>query len=337
LQLILARWRAFYREPSVLFWVFGFPILLSVGLGLAFRNRGPEPAEVAVLQGPGAAELAARLSADGTLHAQVLPTEQALVALRTGKVSLLLLEQSPPTYRFDPQRPEARLARALTDHRLQVLAGRQDPLITRDQPVTEPGSRYIDFLLPGLLGANLMSGGMWGVGYALVELRTRKLLKRFMATPMRRSHYLSAFLAVRLMALAVELPLLLTFAWFAFGIGIRGSVVLFLLGVVLGSLAFSGLGLLVASRANNTQTVGGLMNLVMMPMYILSGVFFSASHFPDWMQPVITVLPLTALNDALRGVMIDGSGVSLVGLPLAILTGWGLVSFSLALRLFRWR
>jgi ABC-type multidrug transport system permease subunit len=340
-QLALTRWRGYYREPSTLFWVFGFPILLSIALGLAFRHQPPAPAEVGVLNGPRAAHVATQLTNGKTIRARVLASEEAYRALRTGKISLLLVpgstENDSPTYRYDPQRPEARLARAVVDDRLQRQQGRKDVVSVNEQLVTEPGSRYIDFLLPGLLGANLMSGGLWGVGYALVEMRTRKLLKRLVATPMRRADLLLSFVTTRLLLLVFELPILLVFAWLVFDITVKGSLGTFVFVAALGSMSFAGLGLLVASRARNTQTVGGLMNLVSMPMYLLSGVFFASSQFPQWMQPVIAILPLTALNDALRAVLIDGTGLLSIAVPLLILGGWTLVSFVLAAKLFRWR
>jgi ABC-2 type transport system permease protein len=337
LHLTMSRFRGFYREPSAVFWTFGFPILLSIALGVAFRNRPPEPAYVAVERGDGADALLASLEKDKNIHASILDPDDAHQALRTGKVALVIVPGPPRTYRYDPMRPESRLARALADDAMQRADGRRDATVTSDSPVTEPGSRYIDFLIPGLIGMNLMSGGMWGVGYVIVEMRTRKLMKRLMATPMRRTHFLSSFLLMRGIVLAVELPILLAFAWFVFKIGVRGSVALLVLMSVLGSLAFAGLGLLVASRAKNTQTVGGLMNLVMMPMFVFSGVFFSSAHFPDVMQPFIRVLPLTALNDSMRAVMIDGAGLRQVAMPAAIMTAWGLVCFGAALRIFRWR
>ena len=115
-----------------------------------------------------------------------------------------------------------------------------------------------------------------------------------------------------------------------------GSYAAFILFGLAGSLSFSGLSLLVASRAQNAETASGLMNLVTMPMMILSGVFFSASNFPGWMQPLVRVLPLTALNDGLRAILNDGAALSALGPQLAVLAVWGLVPFVLALRIFRW-
>jgi ABC-type multidrug transport system permease subunit len=233
-------------------------------------------------------------------------------------------------------RPESRLARALVDDVLQRADGRRDPTPVREAPVTEPGSRYVDFLLPGLIGLNIMSSGMWGIGWVIVETRQKKLLKRMIATPMRRGEFLLAFVLMRLLFLALEFPVLLLFGRLAFGVPLRGSLWTLGLLALLGALAFAGLGLLVASRARNTQTVNGLINLVMMPMFLLSGVFFSASHFPDAMQPFIRALPLTALNDSLRAVMIEGAGLLAVAPQALLLAAMGAVSFAAALRIFRW-
>ncbi|HET7784880.1 MAG TPA: ABC transporter permease [Myxococcales bacterium] len=328
-ELTLARLRLFFREPGAVFWTFGFPLLLSVALGVAFRNRPADPAAVAV-ETP---ELQAALARAPAIRSQVLDQAAARQALRTARVDLVVLEGPPVTYLYDPTRAESRLARALADAALHPPG----PPATVDQAVIEPGSRYIDFLIPGLLGMQLMSAGMWGIGYVVVEMRTKKLLKRLVATPMSRAEFLWSFVIMRALFLLLELPVLLGFAWFAFKVGVAGSLPL-LLGVsLLGALAFAGMGLLVAARAQNTQTVSGLINLVMLPMFVGSGVFFSTARFPEAAQPFLRVLPLTALNDALRAVMIDGAGVRGVLSQVALLAGTAAVTFALALRLFRWR
>lgn len=329
LELTLARLRLFFREPGAVFWTFGFPLLLSIALGAAFRNRPPEPVSVATAS----SGLQRTLSLDPGIRAQLLDEAAAHRALRTGKIDLVVLPGPPITYLFDPSRPEGRLARAMADAALHP----RGPPATQDRPVTEPGSRYIDFLIPGLIGMNVMSSGMWGIGYVVVEMRTRKLLKRLVATPMSRAQFLWSFVLMRGLFLFLELPVLLGFGWFAFKVGVAGSLPL--LGAVglLGALAFSGIGLLVASRAQNTQTVSGLINLVMLPMFVGSGVFFSTARFPDALQPVLRALPLTALNDALRAIMIDGAGLRAILGPVALLAGLALVSFAAALRMFRWR
>ena len=336
-QLSLARMREFYREPEAIFWVFGFPIVLAFALGIAFRNRGPGELRVAVLRGAGDSAVVATLAAAPALSPVVLDSGEARLELRTGRVALLVVPGETVVYRFDSTRTESRLARLEADEALQRAHGRIDPTRVTEERVTEPGSRYIDFLIPGLLGMNLMGSGLWGVGFSVVQARTKKLLKRFMATPMRRSHYLLSFVLSRLVFLFVEVAALVGFGWLMFRVGVRGSVLAVAAITVLGSLSFAGLGMLVASRARTIEAVSGLMNLVMLPMWILSGTFFSYARFPDAMQPFVRALPLTGLNDALRAVMIDGTPLARLGTPLGIVSAWGLVSFLVALRIFRWR
>ena len=328
-QLTLARLRLFFREPGAVFWTFGFPLALSIALGIAFRNRPPEPVAIATESAP----LQQALARDPTVRAQLLDDAAARRALKTAKVDLVVLPGPPIAYLFDPSRPESRLARALADAALHP----HGPPATVDLPVTEPGSRYIDFLIPGLIGMNIMSSGMWGIGYVVVEMRTRKLLKRLVATPMSRAQFLSSFVMMRALFLFIELPVLLGFASLAFKVGVAGSLPL-LVGVsFLGAMTFAGIGLLVASRAQNTQTVAGLINLVMLPMFVTSGVFFSVARFPESLQPLIRALPLTALIDAMRAIMIDGAGPGAILGPLALLAGLAVVTFAAALRMFRWR
>src|SRR5947209_5471114 len=336
-QLTLSRMREFYREPEAIFWVFGFPIVLAFALGIAFRSRGPGELNAAVLRGAGDSAIAAALDGSPALKAMVRDSAEGRQRLRTGRIALLVAPGEPVVYRYDSTRTESRLARLEVDEVLQRARGRTDPAAVRDERVTEPGSRYIDFLIPGLLGMNLMGSGLWGVGFAVVQARSKKLLKRLMATPMRRSDYLLSFILSRLVFLVVEIAALVGFGWVMFRVGIRGSVTALALVTVLGALSFAGLGMLVASRARTVEAVSGLMNLVMLPMWILSGTFFSYARFPDAMQPFVKALPLTALNDALRAVMIDGSRLSELGAPLAIVAGWGVVSFVVALKIFRWR
>lgn len=340
-ELTVARNRLFFREPSALFWTFGFPVLLSIALGIAFRNRPPEPVRVAVEEGPGAAATLRELAAVGGKEVSpVLEREDvARKELRAGRVVLVVAPGPPRTYRYDEMRPEGRLARRLVDDALQRAEGRTDPTPVADERVTEPGARYIDFLVPGLVGVNLMSSSMWGIGWVIVEMRTKRLIKRMLATPMRRSDFLFSFVLMRVLFVLVEVPVLYGFGALAFGVHIVGSIALLMALSFVGAFAFAGLGLLIASRAENTQTVGGLMNLVMMPMFVCSGVFFSTSNFPDQVQPVLRTLPLTTLNDALRAVTNEGAGLGdrAVTLALVVLLAWGLVSFAAALKIFRWR
>jgi ABC transporter DrrB family efflux protein len=338
-ELTIARLRMYVREPEALFWTFGFPILMAIGLGIAFARRAPEPGTVDVEDGPEAAALVRALAASPDLDVHAYPASEARDRLRTGKVALVVAPGGPGSevvYRYDPSRPEGRLARALTDAALQRASGRHDARATRDDVIVEPGARYIDFLIPGLIGMNLMSASMWGVAWTIVYARTKKLLKRLAATPMRRRDFLLSQMIARLALVVTEVGVPLGFGWIAFSVALHGSVQALACVSIAGVASFSGLGLLVASRARSTEVVSGLMNLAMLPMFVLSGVFFSSARFPAALQPVIRLLPLTALNDALRAVITDGAPLAHTFPQLAVLLVWAVVCFALALRWFRW-
>jgi ABC transporter DrrB family efflux protein len=334
--LLVARLREALREPEVIFWVFGFPILLALGLGIAFRNKPPERISIAVEERAEATEIVELLNGSPQFDARALSHEKSASELRLGKVALVLVPGSSYEYRFDPNRPDSLLARALVDQFLQEAAGREDPVQRLETPVSEPGARYIDFLIPGLIGLNLMSGGMWGVGFVTVDMRSRKLLKRLVATPMRKSEFLAALMGSRIVFMFIEVLLLLVFGWLVFDMVLRGSLLLTLAIGLMGALCFASMGLLVASRARKIEAVSGLMNLVMLPMFVFSGIFFSSERFPDVIQPAIQALPLTALNDALRAVIIEGADLPSQMGRLVLLAVWMVVSFALSLRLFRW-
>lgn len=335
-QLTLARLREFLREPEAIFWVFLFPVLLAIALGVAFRNRPPDPLPVGLEESPLAEARLAALAASPTLAPQILTRPEAEHALATGRLALVVLGTEPPTYWFDPTRPDSRLARLEVDQALELAAGRADLFTPQVLEMTERGARYIDFLVPGLLGMNLMGTGMWAIGFSLVQQRAGKLLKLFIASPMRRWQLLAAQVLARLVFLALEVAILLGFAVLVLDVPLRGPVAAVAVVCVLGALSFVGLGLLVAARPRTIEGVSGLMNFVMFPMWIFSGVFFSNERFPAALQPFIQALPLTALNDALRAVMLEGATLLSQAPELAILAGWGVIGFAGALKLFRW-
>lgn len=336
-QLTLSRFREFLREPEAIFWIFAFPVIMTCALGIAFRSRGAEPVIVGIVDGAGADGLAASLEQAGGFTVRRVPPDEAARALRTGRAPVVVVPGDPPAYRFDEARAESQVARLAVDAALQRAAGRRDAFVPVAQPIEQVGSRYIDWLVPGLLGMNIMGTGMWGVGFGIVNARFRKLLKRLIATPMSKVHYLLAVVLSRMATLALEVVVIIGFAWIFFDVAVHGA----LWGVaalsVIGALAFGGLGLLVASRARTIEAVSGLMNLVMLPMWVLSGVFFASTNFPDAIQPVIRVLPLTALNDALRIVINEGGAFDAVLPQVGILALWAAGSFVLALKLFRWQ
>lgn len=336
-ELTIVRTKEFLRETEALFWVFGFPLILAVALGFAFRSKPPDRVPVGVVAGPNAAAREAALAKSPALLPRIMSAQQAAEALRSGKVSLVVEGEGEAVYRYDPTRPEARTARVEADDALQSAAGRRNVVKSSDAYVREQGSRYIDFLIPGLIGMNLMGTSMWGVGFTLVNARVRKILKRLVATPMRKSEYLLSQFFARLVFLCLEVGVLVAFGWIVFGVRVHGSLVLLVLLCVVGAFAFSGIGMLTASRAQSIEAISGIMNVVMMPMWICSGVFFSYERFPDAVKPLIRALPLTALTDSLRAVMNDAAPVAAIALPMLILIAWGAAAFAFAMRIFRWQ
>ena len=341
LHLLMARMLELKLEPEVVFWVFVFPLLLATGLGIAFRNKPADASSVAIVAGTGAQQAEALLQHSpqhASFKIDIQDDQAARKGFRLGKYDLVIEPDGNGglRYRYDPARPESVFAKAEVDSALQTAAGRKDLVATNVVTSSEPGSRYIDFLIPGLLGMNLMNSGMWGIGFALVDMRQRKLLKRFVGTPMRRGDFLLALMSSRLVLMIIEIGLLLTLGVLVFHMRVLGSVLAILFLGALGAMAFGGIGLLTASRAQKIESVSGLMNLVMMPMWIFSGVFFSYERFPAVIQPVIKALPLTALNDALRASILEGTPLLHQWSRLLVLALWGGVSFMLALKWFRW-
>jgi ABC-type multidrug transport system permease subunit len=333
-QLTSMRFRLFLREPEAIFWTFLFPILLAMGLGIAFRNR---PADVLQV-GATTAQLTQALAGDKGLTAATMDEAAGTRALATGNILLLAIQRPEGIeYKFDDTNPDARTARLVADRAIQTAAGRHEAVRAEDQLVHETGARYIDFVVPGLLGMNLMGSAMWGLGFSIVDARQKKLLKRMVASPMPRWQFLASFLLSRLLLLIVEVVVFLGFSRLVFGVPFRGALWELALLCVLTSLSFSAIGLLVSSRAKTMEAVSGLMNLVMLPMWILSGIFFSATRFPAVIQPLVRALPLTAAIDALRGNMLQGMSLGQLAAPVAILLVWAAAAFAVSLRIFRWR
>jgi ABC transporter DrrB family efflux protein len=338
-QLIISRVRGFYREPQAIFWVYVFPLLLAIALGIAFRDKPVEKILIDLQASEGADDLANQLSQNTRFKVEIHPADEAVKRLEQGKTEVVVARDGAADkphydYTFDKNRTESVNARNAVDSFLvRATSHLPEP---SDHQLQERSGSYITFLIPGLIGMNLMGGGLWGVGFATVDLRVRKLLKRLIATPMRKSDFLLSIMLSRLIFALPEIVVLLGFAWLVFGVEVKGSLLALLAVVVLGSMSFMGVGLLVACRAQTLEAISGLMNLVMLPMYIVSGVFFDAKHFPDLVQPLIRLLPLTALNDALRGVMTDGDPLWGLWRELLIVAVWGGVSYVLALRWFRW-
>ncbi len=351
MELTRARILEFVREPEAVFWVFVFPVLMAVALGIAFRSQNGGRTSVALLDsGPVAAraELEQKLRASPLIELRVLDEETAALALRKTRVEVVVAvdanaaaptEGEPPalTYRYDGARAEGRAARLLVDDVVQRAWGRADTVNARDENAPRRGARYIDFLIPGLIGLNLMGSGLWGIGFSVVIARTNKLLKRLAATPMRRSDYLLSIALSRLLFLGLEVLAIAGAGRLLFGVQVAGSILALGLVSLVGALSFGGIGLMVAARPRTVEAVSGWMNLVQLPMWLLSGTFFSYERFPEFALPLIRALPLTALNDALRGIMNDGMSLASLWAPLLVLLAWGLTGFAVAVKFFRWQ
>lgn len=345
IALTLARLREFIRQPETMFWVYGFPLIMVLVLGMAFRNKPPEAAIIDVLDNGHGQAIVELLEANPQFKVALVSPEDVSKRLRAGKAAILVIasqdvenfsELTDLEFQFDPDRPGSQAARDQVNQVIQQAAGRRDPVSTRDLVFEEPGGSYVDFLVPGLLGMSVMGGGLWGVGFAIVDMRIRKLLKRFMATPMKRAHFLIAMMASRLTFMWPQVLVLLVFSYFVFDVRIYGSWLAIGLVILIGAIEFACIGLLVAARAKTLESVSGLMNLVMLPMWTLSGIFFSYENFPQLVQPLIRCLPLTPLIDALRGLMMDGESLFSLGPEIGIMLAWSVIPFAIALAIFRW-
>ncbi|MEI6240612.1 MAG: ABC transporter permease [Planctomycetia bacterium] len=338
IELVRSRLLEFCREPEALFWVYGFPLVMILSLGIAFRQQPLASLRVDVVAGPQAEADVAALAAAPGLTTTIRPQAEAVERLRTGRADLVLERTAGAVeFRSDPTRPEAVLARDRAHDALERAAGRRDLLAVRDTPLDAPGGRYIDFLVPGLMALSLMGGGLWGVGFAVVEMRMRKLLKRFFATPLAHWQFLLGMMTGRMLFVIPEMVLLIVCSRVLFGVKLFGSPAAVVALLALGATAFAGIGLAVAARAKTLEAVSGALNLIMLPMWLGSGVFFSRERYPDWLQPFLAALPLTPLVDALRGVMLEGRTLVGCGWEIATVAAWGIACFTIALRIFRWQ
>jgi ABC-type multidrug transport system permease subunit len=366
-HLTLALIREITREPGVLFWGILFPILMSLGLGLAFTKKADVVRKVAVsrsneISDKDTSEIYRFLEMncikqqpdskedfmwkyelnDGKLGNTVflfyeMDWNEAMVMLKRGTVNLILKSNNGKTeYHFDPVNADAEL----TYLKLRNIIGSGEILQVNDnseiKPLTVTGTRYIDFLVPGLITMGVMMSSMWGISYGIIEKRSKKLLRRLVATPMKKSHFLIALITVRVAMNFVEAIVLLLFALITFNITIQGSISAMVLLFIAGNIAFAGIAVFVSSHTSNTEVGNGLINAVVMPMMILSGIFFSYHNFPDWSVKVIQVLPLTMLTDGIRSIFNEGAGYNDVAIPILILSATGIIFFSAGLKIFKW-
>ncbi len=348
LNLINMQIKEFFREPETLFWAVLFPVALAGILGLAFMQQDQNKRSVGVVETAPAARAAmlkpwteplteAQGKREAIFDFHTYPTHAlAIRAIQRGEVPLFL-ETSPagePVYHFDAKNAEAQLTHLLLErerlrHSGQLRAGSVQPLVA-------PGTRYIDFLIPGLIAMGILNSSIWGIGWTLIERRMKKLLRRMVASPMKRTEFLLSFFITRLGLSLFEFLVLFTFATLVFHVHMQGSVWAFALVFLSGNLAFGGVAVLMASRADNSQVGNGLLNAITIPMMIMSGIFFSYQNFPAWMIPIVKFLPLTVLADAMRKIFVEGAGLASVAVPCLIMVAIGSACFALGQKLFKW-
>jgi len=368
-QLISALFREIIREPGVLFWGILFPILMSLGLGLAFTKKTDVIRKVAVINNSGSINV----ETDSTVISHFLQNnceknlniengtwqwkyiikdeklgnsiflfygmkwDDAMKLLKRGTINVLIIGMNGTVeYHFDPLNPDAQL----TYLKLINIIGEGNILQVKSnseiKPLTITGTRYIDFLVPGLISMGVMMSCMWGISYGIIEKRSKKLLRRLVATPMKKSHFLIALITVRITMNFIESLVLFLFALFAFKMTIQGNISALILMFLSGNIAFAGLAVFVSSHTSNTEVGNGLINFVVFPMMVLSGIFFSYQNFPDWSLPVIKNLPLTMLTDGIRSIFNEGAGYHEVAIPILILTATGILFFTAGLKIFKW-
>jgi ABC-2 type transport system permease protein len=368
-QLTMAQVRELIREPGVLFWGILFPILMSLGLGIAFTKKADIIRKVAVILPD--RETVSSDSSSNLIHFLEINCEtlnpddkegyswkltlkdnklgnsiflfyemdwkNAMMMLKRGTVNVVLAENKGQVeYHFDPMNSDAQLSYLKLNGIIgggQIVASEGNPNI---QPLTVKGTRYIDFLVPGLITMGVMMSCMWGISYGIIEKRSKKLLRRLVATPMRKSHFLVALITVRIIMNFIESAVLFLFALIVFKIVIQGSIAALLIMFLAGNIAFAGIAVFVSSHTSNTEVGNGLINFVVFPMMVLSGIFFSYHNFPDWSIPVIQKLPLTMMTDGIRSIFNEGAGFHEVTLPVLILIATGVVFFTAGLKIFKW-
>jgi len=340
-QLILSNFRVFFREPSILFWAVLFPIIMAWVLGIAFSGKGESVRTVYVTGGEipevisGEKVYGEETGNPSRIKFRKTTEAEAIKAIKQGVIALYLeVDGDSITYHFDPVNSDAQLTHLILETGLHGTGTNENK--TSIEPLQTKGTRYIDFLVPGLIAFGIMNSCIWGIGWTLIETRMKKLLRRMVATPMRKSVFLSSHVATRIALGGFETLLLLIFSKLYFGTAITGSVAAFIVVFLAGIFAFSGIAVLISSRTAKTEAANGLVNLVTLPMMILSGIFFNYHNFPDWAIPIIQALPLTLLADSIRAVFIEAAGFTEIFKPVVILCVTGLATFTLGLKIYKW-
>lgn len=358
-QLFKTQFLLTIREPEVLFWGMIFPVLISIGLGLAFTQQQETKFNVILVE-----KDHTQLDSLLTIYATVEHNkkgefynwkisnettgntsfrftdgdwESAIISLKRGEADVIITDSlGSPVYHFDPHNSQSQLAYMKLTALVMSPEASMNTASEDIKPLTLMGVRYIDFLVPGLITFGLMSSIMWGISYTIIERRSQKLLRRMVATPMKKSYFLFSLMFVRILMNVVESLILFFFAWLIFDIQIQGNIGALVVLFLAGNIAFTGIAILVASRTTKTEVGTGWINAVQMPMMLLSGIFFSYHNFPEWSIGAIKLLPLTALTDGVRSIFNEGAGWVEVIYPTCVLSALGFICFVIGMKLFRW-
>jgi ABC-2 type transport system permease protein len=341
-------WRLYVRDRAAMFWTFAFPLLMLFGFGVIFRSGGG-PAMTLVRVAP----------AHQTERDRVL-----LKVLEESRIKVLTLDASAAEERWRKGETTAQLESAGDGYRLRLnsyliaqgqvvaLAVNQAFLVTQarmrggPQPqqipadIETPGRarsrNYAAFLVPGLVGLNLLSTGLFAVGMVTVAYREKGKYRRLAVTPLPKWVFLAGQITQRVTSVALQTALLLLAAWLGFGITNQGSYLLFAVLVVFGTATFIAMGFALSSFASTVEVYGAVSNLAFFPMMLLSGVYFRLDNAPQWLQNAVFVLPLSPYLRALRAVFNDGATLEGHFGGLAVVAAWAALSFVFAVKRFRW-
>lgn len=342
-QLVTAEFKGFFRNPGIIFWAIGFPLIIATILGFAFSKKQEVNRNVGVVISNSDRTIVESLQKkipDNNSYAKFtfmpMSLEEAKLSMKRGKITLYMEESSKNTksykYYFDSNNNESYLTYLLLDRMLGGLKNTKSQVIQ----LSNKGDRYIDFLIPGLLALGIMNSCLWGTAWSLMDMRSKKLLRRIISTPLRKPVFLFSHFLARSVLSSIEYLILILFSYFVFNVEVQGSIIGLLILFLCGNFAFSGIAIFASSRATNSQIANGVINAISFPMMLLSGIFFSYHNFPDWATSIIRFFPLTLLADSIRAVFIEGANLISIALPSLILVCIGFVFFGIGLKIYKW-
>ncbi len=335
-EMTKGRWREFRREPSAFFFVIAMPLLWMLILGHALQPSGEQTYKVGFMEhgetNPQEAELKKLLQSNA--HVVVL---SSAADLKKGNIPLYVeLMNGVLLYHENTNHRDAVQTQRWLNDLIQTHLGRKDPMPHQIIRSDVGETRYVDFLIPGLLALSIFTTSLFGTGMTIVANRRENLLKRYAATPMNSFEYILSHIFGRFFIYLVEFSTIAIGGYLFFGFNVVGSWLDYAVIGFLGTATFTSLSTLFSSRTKNTAMYNGLVNLITLTMMFPAGVWFSRSNMPTWMQTFSEYLPLTALVEALRGVALEGLKLSHLSWPISILLLYTVGCALMARKLFRW-